>query len=105
MPGQDSPHPSSPSDSITRALNLLAALLGLIYLGWALWSMIPEHQRKEWMLGLHLSCARVMTITARRVGAGQLAREAITGQANYWLPLHLGLARDWLLARYERMTL
>lgn len=105
MPGQDSPHPSSPSDSITRGLNLLAALLGLIYLAWALWSMIPESQRTEWVLGLHLSSARVMTITARRIGAGQLAREAITGRANYWLPYHLSLTRDWLLARYQRMVL
>jgi hypothetical protein len=101
---QPSPSPSSASDSVTRTLNLLAALVGLIYLLWTLWTLIPEWQRTEMSMGLLRSSARVMTATARRAGVASLDREATTGQASYWLPYHLSLARDWLTARYFRMV-
>lgn len=90
----------------TRALNLIGALLGLIYLLWAMWTlMVPEPTRREWLLRITLSCAQVTSRLGRRAAAGSLDREVTTGQSNYELPLALMLASEWFRARYERMTL
>lgn len=88
----------------TRALNLIGAVLGLIYLLWAMWTlMVPEPTRREWKLRTALSCARGMNRLGRRAAAGCLAREVSTGQANYELPLALMTASEWFRGQYERM--
>jgi hypothetical protein len=93
-------------DSASRALNLAGAVLGLIYLLWAMWAlMIPEPTRREWKLKIVLSSAQVMTHIGRRAAAGSMSREVITGQANYELPYALMSASEWLMDTYRRMTL
>jgi hypothetical protein len=93
-------------DSASRVLNLAGAVLGLIYLLWAMWTlMVPEPTRREWKLRSILWSAQVMSRLGRRAGAGSLAREAMTGQANYELPYALMAASNRLADAYRRMTL
>jgi hypothetical protein len=88
----------------TRTLNLLGAILGLIYLLWAMWTlMVPEPTRREWKLRAALSCARGMRMLGRHAAAGSLSREVTTGQANYELPYALMTASEWFSRQYERM--
>jgi hypothetical protein len=89
----------------TRALNLIGALLGLIYLLWVMWSMTPESTRTEWRLKITLSCAQVMRALGRHAAGASLSREATTGQANYQVPYLLMVTSERLMAAYERMTL
>jgi len=92
------------SDSAaTRALNLIGALLGLIYLLWAMWTlMVPEPTRREWRLRTVLSCALVTSRLGRRAAEGCIIREVSTGQANYELPYALMRASDWFTEKYRR---
>jgi len=88
----------------TRALNMLGALLGLVYLLWAMWTlMVPEPTRREWRMRIVLSCAQAMRTLGRRAAAGSLTREVSTGQESYELPLALMLASEWFRGQYERM--
>lgn len=88
----------------TRTLNLLGALLGVIYLLWAMWTlMVPEPTRREWKLRAVLLCGQVTNRLGRRAAAGSLDREVSTGQANYELPLALMTASEWCRRQYERM--
>lgn len=88
----------------TRTLNLLGALLGVVYLLWAMWTlMIPEPARREWKLRGILLCGQVTRVLGRRAAAGSLAREVSTGQANYELSYALMRASLWADAQYERM--
>ena len=90
----------------TRALNLLGALLGLIYLLWAMWTlMVPEPTRREWRLKIVLSSAQAMRALGRRAAVASISREASTGAANYELPYALMAGAERLMAAYERMTL
>jgi hypothetical protein len=94
------------SDSATQLLNLAGAVLGLIYLLWAMWTiMVPETARREWKLRLTLWSAQAMSRLGRRAAAGSLAREATTGQANYELPYALMSAACRLETAYRKMTL
>lgn len=87
----------------TRTLNLLGAALGVIYLLWAMWTlMVPETARREWKLRIVLSCAQVTQALGRRTAAGSMAREISTGQANYELPYALMAASEWFRRQYER---
>lgn len=98
VPEQDS--------TATRALNLIGALLGLIYLLWAMWAlMVPEPTRRQWKLRIVLSCAQVTTRIGRRAAEGSIAREVMTGQANYELSYALMSASEKLMDAYRRMTL
>jgi membrane-anchored protein YejM (alkaline phosphatase superfamily) len=93
-------------DSASRVINLAGAILGLIYLLWAMWTlMLPEPTRREWKLRIVLSCAQVTTRIARRAAEGSMAREVMTGQANYELPYALMSASERLMDTYRRMTL
>lgn len=95
MPEQDS--------AATRTLNLLGALLGVIYLLWAMWTlMVPEPTRREWKLRTLISCGQVTSRLGRRAAAGCMAREVSTGQVNYELPYALMAASEWFRGQYER---
>lgn len=90
----------------TRALNLIGALLGLIYLLWAMWTlMVPEPTRREWRLRITLSSARGMRALGRHAAAASLSREAMTGAASYELPYYLMAGSERLMDSYRRMTL
>lgn len=91
-------------DSASRLLNLAGLILSLIYLLWAMWTlMVPEPTRREWKLRAVLLCGQVTRTLARRAAAGSLDREVCTGQANYELPYALMRASLWADAQYERM--
>jgi hypothetical protein len=95
-----------PDSDLTQTLNLLGAILGLIYLLWAMWTlMVPETARREWKMRTALSCARGMSRLGRRAAAASLAREVTTGQARYEVPYYLMMGSDRLMAAYYRMAL
>lgn len=96
MPEQDS--------AAARLVNLAGAILGIIYLLWAMWTlMVPEPTRREWRLRIILSCGQAMSRLGRRAAAGSMDREISTGQASYELPLYLMLGAEWFRGQYERM--
>jgi hypothetical protein len=90
----------------TRGLNLIGALLGIVYLLWAMWTlMVPEPTRREYRLRIVLSCGQAMRVLGRRAGEASLTREASTGQANYELPYVLMWGSERLMDKYRGMTL
>jgi hypothetical protein len=93
----------STPDRFGRTLARAYLALCLVYMMWAVWTMVlPEHKRTTLKLALLRSSAQATNRLARRTGAACLAQEAQTGRSDYAVPYRLSLARDWLMAAYDR---
>jgi hypothetical protein len=98
VPEQDS--------TAARALNLIGLILSMVYLLWAMWTlMVPEPTRREWKLRTVLLSAQATNRLGRRAAVGCMAREISTGQVNYELPYALMAGSERLMDAYRRMTL
>jgi hypothetical protein len=75
-------------------------------MAWAVWTMVlPEHKRQTLKLGLLKWSAQVTNRLARRTGAASIRQEAITGHSDYRITYRLSVARDRLMAAYDRAAL
>jgi|ERR1700677_1515464 len=92
----------SEEERMVQRLKLIEAALGLGLSLWCLWSMIPEHRRKEMRMRMLLRLQNLTGTCARRTGALSMAAELATGQQNYTLPYGMSLAREHLAAAYDR---
>lgn len=94
---------SPPTDRLSRALARAYLVLCLTYMVWAVWTMVlPEYRRQMMKLGLLRWCAQGMNRLARRTGAASIRQEALTGHSDYRITYRLSIARDQLMAAYNR---
>jgi hypothetical protein len=89
-------------DQYANRLKLLEAAAGLALTAWLLWSMIPDHRRQLWRMGLLSRLHRWTALAARRAAAASMAAELASGQENYTVPYGLSLLRDRFTTAYER---
>lgn len=94
---------SPPADRLSQALARAYLVLCLTYMVWAVWTMVlPEHKRQTLRLALLRWSAQVTNRLARRTGAASIRQEALTGHSDYRLTYRLSIARDQLMAAYDR---
>jgi hypothetical protein len=89
-------------DQYANRLKLLEAAAGLSLTAWCLWSVIPEHRRQLWRMGLLSRLHRWTATAARRTAAASMSAELAGGQENYTVPYGLSLLRDRFTIAYER---
>lgn len=89
-------------DELQRRAELIQALLSLAVAAWMLWTMVPEHRRREWRMRLLLAGRKMTGTCARRAGAASMRAELATGQPEYTVTYGLSLAREWLARAYDR---
>jgi hypothetical protein len=89
-------------EQFSQRMKLLEAAAGLALTAWCLWTMVPEHRRQLWKMGLLARMGRLTDWAARRTGEASMGAELATGQRNYSLPYGLSLLRDQLAVAYNR---
>jgi len=92
----------SDEERLMQRLKLIEAAVGLGLSLWCLWSMVPEHRRKEWRMRALLAARRIAAVCASRTGAASMAAELATDQQRYEIPYALSLLRDGLGRLYDR---
>ena len=85
---------------LVARLNLVAAALSVLYLGWA---MTPQHTRRLWAMRATARMRSLLSRYARRAGAAELRRELAGRHPGYEVPYALSCARDRLGAFYEKL--
>lgn len=83
-------------------LKLIVAILSLIYSGWMIWMLIPQHQRQLWQMKALATGRTAVRKCARRAGVAAMRVELETEQENYVLPYGLSRAAEWLGQAYDR---
>lgn len=83
-------------------VKMAEAMIGLALSLWMVWTLIPEHRRKLWRMGVLMRLQRLTGSAARRAGAASMRAELATGTENYHLAYGLALVREGLAAAYDR---
>jgi hypothetical protein len=89
-------------DQYANRIKLLEAAAGLGLSAWCLWTVIPEHRRQLWRMGLLSRLHRWTAVAARRTAVASMGAELASGQENYTVPYSLSLLRDRLTVAYGR---
>ena len=67
------------------------------------WMLVPEHQRRLWLMTLTHRSVKVISGSAKRAGHAAMGRELATGLRDYTVPFLLSRLRDRAATWYERL--
>ena len=94
-----------PAESEGRPGQVIRTLAGLISLGYSLaliWYLIPEHQKRLFLMRLSRAIQNSARSVACRAGVQAMRAELRSGVRNYALPYTLSLLADRAVQAYNR---
>lgn len=91
----------SDPDAMERRARMIAAMCGLAYSTFLLWTLIPAHQRQLLKMRALAASSTAAGKCARRAGAASMGAELRTGWRLYAVPAVLSRLRDRLARAYD----
>jgi hypothetical protein len=102
MSSSDGPDVPGDDGRAARVIRTLAGLVSLLYSLALVWFMIPEHQKRLYLMRLSQAIQNSARSAARLAGERAMQQEARSGVPNYLLPYGLSLLADRAVRAYDR---
>lgn len=93
--------PESDEGTASEVMRILARLISLLYVIALVWMMIPEHQKKLYLMRLSQAIRNRARSAACRVGVRAMREEVRSGVPNYVLPYSLSLLAERAMRAYD----
>ena len=100
MSGSDEPAPDG--GRAAQVIRTLAGLISLLYSLALIWFLIPEHQKRLWLMRLSQAIQNSARSVACRAAERAMREEIRCGVRNYALPYTLSLLADRAVQAYDR---
>lgn len=85
-----------------KVVQTFAKLISLVYSLALIWYLIPEHQKRLYLMRLSQAIQNSARSVACRAGVRAMREEIRCGVRNYYLPYSLSLLADRAVAAYNR---
>lgn len=102
MSSSDEPVSSESAARAEQVVKLLASVVSLAYSLWLIWFLIPEHQKKLFLMRLSRAIQNAARQQACRAARPAMRAEVRSGVRNYLLPYSLMLLAERAQRAYDR---